>query len=424
MGKRNYIQRVYDTLLNKRETVTFPDWYPKFNGISPIDGITVNEQTVLGLSAFWAGCVLKCNSLSSPTIKILTQNDSNGEDLVMGHPVYQLLNVKPNNFMTPFSWRSAMAYNMIVHGNGYSIIVRDNRGIAVELLPVMGDMVDVKKVEVDNSEVVIYEIKLKDGGKKIQVSQKDMIHWLGLTRNGYVGMSPITYLNQTLGIALAADKEASNTYEQGSNLSGVLSVEGKIDTEAIKRIRKAWNDNYNGSKAKYGTAVLDNGAKFNAVSMTPQDSQLLESRKYSGVQIAQIMGIPPHMIAILDRATNNNIEHLSIEFVRYGLNPDSIKLEQEITLKLLTEAEQKNTRVEFDFTEMLRGDTEALIAKLKGLYDMGALTPNEARRELGKNPIENHDSTYTQFNTTKSEINEAFYQAQIDSNNSKNDTNE
>jgi hypothetical protein len=73
---------------------------------------------------------------------------------------------------------------------------------------------------------------------------------------------------------------------------------------------------------------------------------------------------------------------------------------------------------------MLRGDTEALIAKLKGLYDMGALTPNEARRELGKNPIENHDSTYTQFNTTKSEINEAFYQAQIDSNNSKNDTNE
>lgn len=412
MGVINRLKNAYEGL--KRSAI-WPTWAPDpITGISPITGVNVNESTTIALSTFWACTQLRADALSEPTIKILKQNDKGGFDENKESIAYQLLNVKPNDFMTPFSWRAAMVYNMILFGNGYSVIERDVKGNAIALMPVIGDTVEVKRVTLkDGSQETIYQIK-PDGGDPIIVAKRNMIHWMGLTKNGYVGMSPITYLANTLGIAIAADKQASNQFAQGSTLTGLLSVESKLKQEDLDRIRKGWNKNYNGVSSTSGTAVLDNGAKFQTITMSPQDAQLLETRKFSAIQICQIQKVQPHKVALLERSTNNNIEQQSIEFVQDCLSPDATKLEQEIMLKLMPESEQLTSMVEFDFSVRLRGDTTAMNAKIETMFKTGSITINEIRKLNGLNPITDGDETFIQINTTTLDINKEYYMAKIE----------
>lgn len=369
-----------------RDSIKFPKWYEQFFFTGKTSAVNVNESTIRAIAAFWAAVKLKSNSLSTPRINIQEELPDGTIKILKDHGVYKLLNVKPNSFMTPFSFRQALEYNKEFFGNGYAAIGRATNGTPTELIPIRGGDVEVKRV-IDGDRSEIFYVVDTGEGDKVPIASNDMFHWLGMTNNGYVGINVIQALDQVFGIAISGDDTQANTFKNGSRLDGILSTEGRLKPDDLDRLEASWNKGHNGANAESSTAVLDNGMKFQPIAMSPGDIQLLETRQYSEKQMAQIVGVPPHMIGILDRATDNNIEKQGIEFVRYGLNPDATQFEQEVCLKLLTEAEQGRVWADFDFTDLERGDTEAVMNKITKEFDRGTITVDEFRKVMKRNPL-------------------------------------
>ena len=412
MKLQDRIQNAWKAFKRQSTAIVQP-WYNFFSPVST--DVEINEATVTGVAAFWAGVQLKANSFSTPRINILKEENGNLINQ-RDHRIYKLLNQRPNSMMTAFSFRSALSYNRDVHGNGFAVIVRDDNFNPIELIPVLPPLVEVRRVSNGILGEIVYIVNPHDGGETIVVGQDNMFHWLGLSNDGLVGISVLQRLAQVFGIAISGDRQQKTTFEKGSNISGLLSIESKLQKGDIERIRKAWNENYNGAEAKFGTAVLDNGAKFQPVALSPVDAQLLESRQFSANQMAQILNLPPTMIGILDRATDNNMEQQGIQFVRLSLNPEATKFEQEVWRKLLSERDKENHIVEFDFSDLERGDSEAVSSRLESRYKMGTMTRDEIRMFDKMNPLPDGkgESTYIQFNTTEDDINTQFYLTKIE----------
>ena len=168
-------------------------------------------------------------------------------------------------------------------------------------------------------------------------------------------------------------------------MGGVLEHPGKLSKDSYERIKASFDEAHSGENA-HKTALLEEGMKFSRISLSANDSQFLETRKYQRSEIAAIFRVPPHMIGDLEKATFSNIEQQSLEFVNYSLMPWLVRIEKAIKRDLMTPAERKTMTAKFNVSGLLRGDASARSALYhNGILD-GWMTRNEARAaesELG-----------------------------------------
>ena len=157
-----------------------------------------------------------------------------------------------------------------------------------------------------------------------------------------------------IGLAMAAEEYGSKFFANGAAPSGVLETPTLI--KDISKLRDSWNEAYGGSHNAGKVAILEQGVTFKPISMSPQDSQLLETRKYQLDEIARIFRIPPHMIGDLEKATFSNIENQSLDFVKYTLGPWVSRWEQSLTRALLLPTEKGEMFIRFNVDGLLRGD--------------------------------------------------------------------
>jgi HK97 family phage portal protein len=320
------------------------------------------------------------------------------------HPAYQLLGLEPNENMTKYVFFKTLITSVLLNGNGYAYIQRDGRGEVEELIFLPPGC--VTQMDVPDEAGVYhrwyyvsayrgYKFGLQGDGF---VEARDMIHVLNLSYDGLVGRSTISHAAETLGIARSNEENAKAYFEGGGNLAGILMVENgtPLDKEKRDQIYKSWYERVNGHPN--GIAVLEANMKYQALSISPKDVQLLESRQWNVIDICRFFSVSPIKVFDLSKSSYNTIEALQLSYLSETVQPYLVKVEEELNRKLFLRSDWGKVRAEFDTGDLLRTDKSTQSQYLNTMFQIGAITPNEIRRTNNLARVEGGDQAFVQVN--------------------------
>ena len=344
------------------------------------------------VAAVFACIRVLAESVASLPLIVYKRRPDGGKDRDPPHPLYRTLHDRPNRWQTGFEFREMLMGHAALRGNAYAAIKATGGQAVAELTPLHPDRVIPFRAP---DGLIAYEHTPLEGPRRILL-QPEMLHIRGLSDDGICGLSPIKLHREAIGLALVTEEHGARLFANGAQLGGVLQHPGKLQPEAVERLKKSWEARYSGVGNAHRTAVLEEGMTWNKVGMTSEDAQFLESRHYQVTEIARIFRIPPHMIGDLSKATFSNIEHQALEFVVHTLRPWLVRWEQAILRDLFTEPDQETHFVEFLVDGLLRGDTQSRYNAYAVGRQWGWLSANDIRRLENLNPIEQGGDDYFQ----------------------------
>ena len=344
-------------------------------------GQAVNERSAMQMSAVYACVRILAESIASLPLHFYQYNDAGGKEKAINHPLYWLLHDEPNPEMSSFSFRETLMTHLLLWGNAYAQIIRNGRGEVIALYPLMPDRMTVDR---DARGRIYYEYTRSDSdantlGKKSSVilSPEDVFHIPGLGFDGLVGYSPIAMAKQAIGMGLACDEYGAAFYQNGAQPGGVLEHPNVVKDP--KRVRESWNAIYQGSRNAHRIAVLEEGMTYKPITISPEQAQFLETRKFQIDEIARIFRVPPHMIGDLEKSSFSNIEQQSLEFVKYTLAPWISRWEQAIQRSLLLISERTRYFARFNVEGLLRGDYQSRMNGYAVARQNGWMSANDIR---------------------------------------------
>ncbi len=316
-------------------------------------GLTTSGKYVTPYNAMQMTAVYACVRIIAETVASLPLNiyryTDDGKIKDYKHPLYRLLHDEPNSEMTSFGFRETMMHHILITGNSYSQIIRDGFGHVTALYPLLPNKMTVERSTDDNQ---IYYRYNSDRDGQIILCSDDVLHIPGMGFDGLIGYSPIAMCKNAIGLGMAADEFGGSFFQNGARPTGVLEHPGKL--REPDKVRDAWEATYgNGS---HRTAVLEEGMKYQQISISPNEAQFLETRKFQVNEICRIFRVPPHMVADLEKSSFNNIEHQSLEFVQNTLTPWLVRIEQNMQRQLLTEREKGEIFIKHNVNGLLRGN--------------------------------------------------------------------
>jgi HK97 family phage portal protein len=270
----------------------------------------------------------------------------------------------------------------------YAEIERDGLGKPVALWPIHPSRVTEMR---DDSGALFYRVAgtLETQGKQfraVDVDPADMFHVHGISLDGVVGVSLMKIASESLGIALAAQTMAGSSFGNGHQIGGVLKYPNLIKDEKVKQsLRESWAKIHQGAAKAGNIAIIDGGAEFVKVAITPQEAQSIETREFQVVEVARWLRMPPSKLSAKMGAQGwSSVEGDGIAYVRDCLRPWAVRFEREIDRKLLDGPGELFIRHEFK--ELTRGDSAGRANYYRTMISTGTLSPNEAREEEGLNP--------------------------------------
>ena len=288
--------------------------------------------------------------------------------------------------------------HLLLWGNGYAQIIRNGRGEVLALYPLMPDRMTVDR----NSAGHLYneytrsdgDARTMGGKSTVILAPSDVLHILGLGFDGLVGYSPIAMAKNAIGMGLACDEYGASFYQNGAQPGGVLEHPGVVKDP--KRVRDSWNAIYQGSGNAHRVAVLEEGMSYKPISVSPEEAQFLETRKFQVDEIARIFRVPPHMVGELEKSSFSNIEQMSLEFVKYSLAPWIARWEQSMQRTLFSQDEKKRFFVRFNVEGLLRGDYQSRMTGYSIARQNGWMSANDIREleNLDRIPAEEGGDLY------------------------------
>lgn len=344
-------------------------------------GQSVNAHSAMQLSAVYACVRILAESIAALPLHFYRYTDTGSKQKAVDHPLYWLLHDEPNPEMSSFTFRETLMTHLLLWGNAYAQIIRNGRGEVIALYPLMPDRMTVDR---DDRGHIYYEYARSDSdantlGRKSSVilSPEDVFHIPGLGFDGLVGYSPIAMAKQAIGMGLACDEYGAAFYQNGAQPGGVLEHPNVVKDP--KRVRESWNAIYQGSRNAHRIAVLEEGMTYKPISISPEQAQFLETRKFQIDEIARIFRVPPHMIGDLEKSSFANIEQQSLEFVKYTLAPWISRWEQAIQRSLLLHSERTRYFARFNVEGLLRGDYQSRMNGYAVARQNGWMSANDIR---------------------------------------------
>ncbi len=362
-------------------------------GMHTTAGMRVSADGALQLSAVFACVRIIASQFASLPFTLYRNRPDGGKDRVTDHPVYRLLARKPNQYQNAFEWREMMAGHLALRGNAYNQIVTDGRGNITALIPLHPDRMQI--VLATNGDYGYRYTQMN--GAIITYSRGEIWHLRGLSSDGVIGLSPIALARNAIGGAMAAQDYGARFFANDATpTGGWIEYPGSFkDKQAREQFRESLQESQSG--INHGKlAVFEFGMKYHQISVTPEDAQFLETRRFHVTDIARWFGVPPHKIGDLDRATNNNIEQQALEFVQETLGPMAERWEASIEAELLFDDE--DLEAEFQFSQLMRGDSQSRATFYNMGIQSGWLTRNEARIAENLNPLPGLDAPLRPLN--------------------------
>lgn len=340
------------------KNVTYSDDVMEAFGVNrAASGVSVTPTSAMRVSAVFACVQLISGAISTMPVH-LYQNTKDGRERV-DDPLWWMLNEQPGVAWTAASMWESVVTDMLLRESGFVFIGRNGMGQVRELIKLPWSAVHVEGVlEATGARRLKYFVR--DGDLTYGVDPADMLHFPGFGFNGVRAMSVISWAAQNAaGTAMAMDQYAGKFFANGAHHNMVLETTGKMNETQIGALQTAYANKYSGlDNAHRLPLVLTEGLTAKAVSITAEDAQLLEARRFQVADIARAFGVPPHMIGETSASTSwgSGIEQMSRGFVRFTLQPHLVRIEQELNRKLFRTARRF---VEFNRDAALQGDSKA-----------------------------------------------------------------
>ena len=344
---------------DKPQNSTAGSAYTFFMGGSTA-GKYVNERSAMQMTAVYSCVRILAEAVAGLPLHLYKYTESGGKEKAIDHPLYLLLHDEPNPEMSSFVFRETLMTHLLLWGNAYAQIIRNGKNEVIALYPLMPNKMSVDRDE-HGQLYYTYQRSNEEAptmkGSSVILKPSDVLHIPGLGFDGLVGYSPIAMAKNAIGMAIACEEFGAKFFANGAAPSGVLEHPGTIKDPS--RVRDAWQSQFGGSSNSGKVAVLEEGMKYTPISISPEQAQFLETRKFQINEIARIFRVPPHMVGDLEKSSFSNIEQQSLEFVKYTLDPWVIRWEQSIMRSLLTPEEKKTYYAKFNLDGLLRGDYQS-----------------------------------------------------------------
>ena len=381
---------------DKPQNRTVGSSYTFFMGGST-SGKPVNERSAMQMTAVYSCVRILAEAVAGLPLHLYKYTDTGGKEKAVDHPLYLLLHDEPNPEMSSFVFRETLMTHLLLWGNAYAQIIRNGKGEVVALYPLMPNKMTVDR---DSNGQLYYTYQRANEeaptmeGTSVKLKPSDVLHIPGLGFDGLVGYSPIAMAKNAIGMAIACEEFGAKFFANGAAPSGVLEHPGTIKDPS--RVRDAWQSQFGGASNSGKVAVLEEGMKYTPISISPEQAQFLETRKFQINEIARIFRVPPHMVGDLEKSSFSNIEQQSLEFVKYTLDPWIIRWEQSMARVLLSLDEKKEYFIKFNLEGLLRGDYQSRMNGYSIARQNGWMSANDIREleNLDRIPAEQGGDLY------------------------------
>ena len=364
---------------DKPENRTAGSSYTFFMG-GTTSGKTVTERTAMQMTAVYSCVRILAEAVAGLPLHLYKYTDDGGKEKAINHPLYRLLHDEPNPEMSSFVFRETLMTHLLLWGNAYAQVIRNGKNEVIALYPLMPNKITVDR----DTNVQLYysyyrgsDEAIRDAQNTVILKPSDVLHIPGLGFDGLVGYSPIAMAKNAIGMAIACEEFGAKFFANGAAPSGVLEHPGTIRDPS--RVREAWQSQFGGSSNSGKVAVLEEGMKYTPISISPEQAQFLETRKFQINEIARIFRVPPHMVGDLEKSSFSNIEQQSLEFVKYTLDPWVLRWEQSMARALFTIDEKKEYFIKFNLEGLLRGDYQSRMNGYSIARQNGWMSANDIR---------------------------------------------
>jgi HK97 family phage portal protein len=433
MANKNWLIRLYDgvrgtevnpRVIEKRTSLENPQTplsYPAewlldiFNGGRTDSGIRVSEMTALQVGTVFACVNVISDGVSSLPLHVYQRATIAGrasKQLALDSPLYKLVHLEPNPEMSSAVYFKVAMAHALLWGNTYSELQRNNSGQVIAIWPrnpartrpirllkpilFEGDMLPAGTMMYETSDqmmdsssfVVDQNPEMMNVGLKRLVLMDNMIHVPGLSLDGRLGQSTVWLARQAFGLALATEKYGAKFFGNGARPAGILTLPNAMEDKAVDTLRRSWAEAHGGEN-QFKVAVLEQGVKYEKIAATPEEGQMLETRKYEREEICAIFGVPAHMVCAQEKGGKSNVEQSSIEFVLYCLHPWLNRIEQELERKLFSDMGRSAGKyfAKFDTRKLMYPDAAARSTFYSQGKQWGFLNTNMILELEDMNPI-------------------------------------
>jgi HK97 family phage portal protein len=352
-----------------------------FAGMPTSAGVNVTERTALQLPAFLSTIVVLATDVAALPLRVYQKGEDGSREERPQHPVDLLFNRTPDRETTPIGWKQAWMGHVLEYGNGLAEIQRTGRGAPYALHLTDPQATRPKRRQSDNH----LGYTLADGR---WLPNENVLHVRGLSFDGIWGYNLVRLVKQAIGLGIAAESYSADYFANDSEPGGYIETPQKLGTEAAGRLRENWEWKHRGQGNRHRVGVLEQGAKFHPSSTDPEKAQLLEARKFQVLDVARSWRVPPHKVGDFSQAHLANIEASNIDYVMTALVGWLVAIEQEVNLKLFSEAEYlAGFFAEHNVNALLRGDTKGRFDAYALALDKAWMNRDEVRRRENLNPI-------------------------------------
>lgn len=385
-------------------------YYPSALPVGAQDGanlrqnvVTVSAESIwdrqpanpLGIAATWACVNLLAGTIASLPLMVYRTNRDGVRTVAYDHPLYYVLHDSPNFDQTAVDFWEYASASIELHGNAYAEINKRGDGSLYSLVPVRPDLVATKRLK---SGEIEYRWK-DDRGDQVR-GQRDVLHIRGFGGGPLGGASTLAVCGRTFTAASNAEGSASRMFANGVHTTGVLSSDKDLTPEQMKLAAETIQEKYAGAINAGRPLVLNGGMKWQQISISPEDAQLLETRKFGIAEICRVFGVPPHMIGHTENSTSwgTGLEQQTLGFQKFTLRRRLKRIEQALEKQLRTPADKaQGITIEFNLEGLLRGDSAARSTFYQSGLQNGWMTINEVRALENLPPVEGGDTPRMQM---------------------------
>ena len=344
---------------------------------------SMGNRKAMNLAAVYRCVNVISESVAQLPIETFLRDRDGYKRPYVSHPAYNLLREFPSPDMSRFTFLKTLVSSVLLQGNGYAYIDRDEYGNALSLQYIPAGLVNVVYINVGGTMRMRYQVT----GFQSLVEPIDMVHILNFSYDGITGVSTLTHARNTLSISSYAEDYAKEFYNGGGNVSGILTVESKLREGQKKDIKREWAE----MTQQGGVGVLEANMHYQPVSINPADAQMLETREFNVIDICRFFGVSPVKAFDLSKSSYSTVEATQLAFLTDTLAPMLENIELELKRKVFRPSERDKVEVKFDTSGLLRADKAAQATWIKTQIEGGLLTINEARRQLDLPKVEHGD---------------------------------
>lgn len=389
---RGNVGRIFEELAETRRTAA---------------GVVVSPETAIECSAVLAAVRVLSESMAAMPLNVMRRKPGGGSEIATDVHLHEVLAYQPNSWMTAFEFKELMQSWLLLWGNAYAYIKGGRKGGVTELIPLHPSRMKVKRLESGKLQYWYTEpsTPTQPNPEPTKYRQDEIFHLRWLSSDGVTGYIPAVLSRDVIGLARATEIHSGAFFGNGARGGSIIKSDQPQKPEAMARLRQQWDEAHKGPTNSYKTVVMPFGFTVSNQEVNNANNELLATRRFQIEEVARVFRVPCHLLGEVANVRYNTVEQSAIDFVTFSLIPWCRRWEMACRRDLVVD--DKNYFVQFDVNSLMAGDYAARSQFLREMWNMGALSVDELRAQIGYNPLPD-DTGKKRFVQVNMQLLEAF----------------